>query len=94
MKTSLSPHSRERIKERAHLPKSAHHKAAETAWQSGHRAASYSGSFRRFLDGMALEHHNTPVVWSQRIWIFSTEGVLITILNLPARYRGVQPKNL
>lgn len=49
-----------------------------------------SGSLRRYLDALYHYNDNTNLVyvWAEKVYIFADDA-LITVLNLPTRYRNV-----
>lgn len=71
------------------VPKSAVKKLAVKARNQGVERVETHGSLRRYLD--SVYHYNEAanhiMVWSEKVWIFSGNA-LITVLNLPPRYRN------
>lgn len=50
----------------------------------------FHGSLRRYLDALYYynETANNIRVWAEKVYIFS-DNSLVTVLNLPPRFRGV-----
>lgn len=88
----ITNHAKDRLKERQGLSKTAAVKTAALAWEHGHRSASYTGSFRRYLDKLPRQG-SVPVVYNLHIWIFNTTGTLITSHPVPQKYRNHKAKD-
>lgn len=85
----LTKHSKDRMKERCGLNKSAQQKAAETALAKGITHSDTSGSLRRYLDGLYLQKKNANNlrIWGDKVFVFHNER-LITVLQVPNKYMG------
>lgn len=86
----VTRHGDRRTRERMGVPRSAVKRMAERAMTDGISRHDCSGSLRRYLD--SLYHYNETAnnirVWSEKVFIFS-DNYLITVLDLPTRYRNV-----
>ena len=85
----VTRHGDRRTRERMGIPRSAVKRMAAKAMTEGFTRQDCSGSLRRYLD--FLYHYNETAnnirVWSEKVWIFS-DNYLITVLDLPTRYRN------
>lgn len=93
MSATLTDHGMERLSERSGKPKRALQKLADDALARGAKHADFSGSFKRYLDGVFLEHRNASNmrVYAGQLFLFSGEA-LITAWPIPPKYRGVKVK--
>jgi hypothetical protein len=83
----LTNHAKKRLKQRLGLPKSACERAAQSAFDTGHKHSDAKGKARRYLDHLYLlylqyEKANNIRVKGQHVYLFSG-NVLVTVLNLP-----------
>lgn len=93
-KTVLTHHAIERAKGRCGLSKRAARRMAEKAWKQGLDPAMAQGAFRRYLDGIYLKHKTAEriKVYGLHVYLFTLEGVLITIYHVPGRFRSAAQK--
>lgn len=84
---TITTHGSKRSKERCGLGKSATPRMAERALDQGLRHSEVAGSLRRFLDALYLSHGNATNmrIWNKKVYLFA-QSVLITIIDVPARY--------
>ena len=84
---TLTIHGGKRSKERCGLGKSASSRMADRALEQGLRHSEVAGSLRRFLDSLYLSHCNATNmrIWNKKVYLFR-QNVLITIIDVPARY--------
>ena len=83
----LTDHGRKRGKERAGLAPGALKRAAGKALAEGLKPRDTTGSLRRYLDKISIEHPGKhPRVHADHIFIFA-DSDLITVLHLPHEYR-------
>lgn len=83
----LTEHGRRRGKERAGLAPGALKRAACKALAEGLKPRDTTGSLRRYLDKISIEHPGKhPRVHADHIFIFA-DSDLITVLHLPHEYR-------
>jgi hypothetical protein len=86
MSTILSDHSKKRGKERLGLKPKSLQKVSDEAYTNGHTIASFSGSFRRYLDKLAITGKGIIRVHNKSVFIFKA-NVLITVYQVPSQYR-------
>ena len=85
----ITNHGEERIRKRTGVPRKAVDRMAKRALIEGVGRCKFSGSLRRYLDGMYHaydESANNIKVWGEKVWIFNGD-VLITVMDLPQRYK-------
>lgn len=87
--THVTKHGSLRIKERCGLRKKAVQRLADSAFSRGKRIHDFSGSFRRYLEGvyMAQGNVNNTRVYNEKIWLFA-DRTLITVWHLPNEYKS------
>lgn len=85
----VSRHGEQRSRERLGVPKRAVARMADAALKTGAKHSDFSGSMRRYLDGVFLEHGkpNNMRVYNQHLFLFSGE-TLITVWPVPPKYRN------
>ncbi len=84
----LTEHGRKRGKERAGLAPGALKRTACKALADGLKPRDTTGSLRRYLDKISIEHLGShPRVHADHIFIFGADSSLITVLQLPREYR-------
>ena len=85
----VTNHADKRIRQRVGVPRSAAHKLATKARSQGVERRDTSGSLRRYLDHVYYYNDNSDAiyVWAEKVYIFA-DTALITVLNLPTRYRN------
>ena len=83
----LTDHSAQRLKERCGSNKSSMQKTAETALEKGIQHSETSGSLKRYLDGLYLQHKNANNmrIWGDKLFLFCNVR-LVTVLQVPTRY--------
>jgi hypothetical protein len=81
---SISEHASTRMKERLGIPKSAHQRTAQRAFDQGVKHSETFGNLCRYLDKQYLSHSqaNNMRVHGHHIFVFA-DTVLITVLHLP-----------
>lgn len=89
MRVHVSKHGQHRIGERCGLRRKAIHRLADTAFNRGSRIHDFSGSFRRYLEGIYLAQGNANNlrVYAEKVWLFA-DSTLITIWHLPNEYKS------
>ena len=92
MTAFVTQHGEKRVRKRMGLPKRAVQKLAERALTEGVDHGSFSGSFKRYLDGVFLSKQNADNlrVFHGFLFLFSCE-TLITCWPLPNRFRNAKP---
>ena len=85
----VTKHGSGRVRERMGVPKRAVEKMAMDALAKGKRHSDFSGSMRRYLDGVFLQYGtaNNMRVFSQHLFLFR-DDTLITAWALPSKYRN------
>lgn len=85
----VTKHGGRRAVERLGIPKRSVERMADRALADGARHADFSGSMRRYLDGVFLRYGkaNNMRVYNQHLFIFDHDN-LITAWALPPRYRS------
>ncbi len=89
MNVHVSKHGKERIGERCGLRKRAVQRLADSAFNRGKRIHDFSGSFRRYLEGvyMAQGNANNLRIYNEKLWLFA-DSCLITVWHLPNEYKS------
>ena len=84
----VTNHAKERTRQRVGLPKRVIEKNALKAFDEGIRHNELSGSIKRFVDGLYLQYQtaNNIRIYCGNVYLF-TGNVLITVLQLPPKYR-------
>jgi hypothetical protein len=85
----VTKHSEARSRERLGIPKKAVAKMATEALERGKRHSDFSGSIKRYLDGVFLtcRSANNMRVHAQHLFLFNGE-TLITVWQIPPKYRN------
>lgn len=89
MSVIITDHSVIRASQRLGLNKSALVRTAQLALDGGIGAGCYSGSFRRYLDKLSIDHRSTQRIHGKFIFCFFGE-TLATVLSIPQKYRNVR----
>lgn len=89
----VTEHGELRVRKRMGLPRKAVEKMAQTALEIGSRHGHFSGSFRRYLDGVYLYQRtaNNLRVYAGYVFLFD-DADLITCWNVPGKFRKVKPR--
>ena len=86
----ITRHGDFRTRKRVGVNRSAVKKLAKKALVCGISRHETHGSLRRYLD--YLYHYNESAenirVWSEKVWIFTENNILVTVLDLPQRYKS------
>ena len=90
----VSKHANKRIHERINVPKSAIDKLATKALEEGITHKEATGQLSKYLDKLFLTHTNNAKmrVYNQKVFIFSSEDTLITVIDLPTNLKKVAEK--
>lgn len=90
----VTKHAKYRIKQRMGLSTTISEKIAKKALDIGIKSSDVSGGLRRYLDMLYLTRKtaNNIRIYNDKIFIFSNE-ILITILNLPNRFKNIINSN-
>ena len=85
---TVTRHARRRVRERVGIPARAVQRYAETAYNDGLRHGELTGGLARYIDGVYLSKRkaNDIRVYGEYAFLFQ-DAVLITIINLPNRYK-------
>lgn len=85
----VTRHGDKRTRKRVGVNRSAVERTARKALTYGVSRLSTQGSLRRYLD--YLYHYNESAgkirVWAEKVYIFTDGDILITVLDLPQRYK-------
>ena len=86
----ITRHGDFRTRKRVGVNRSAVEKMARKALANGVARHETKGGLRRYLD--YLYHYNESAanirVWSEKVWIFTDRNILVTVLDLPQRYKN------
>lgn len=87
--THVTRHGAARIKERCGIRRKAMQRLADTAFNRGLCMREFSGSFRRYLEGIYLTQctANNLRVYGEKVWLFA-DTTLVTIWHLPNEYKS------
>ena len=86
----VSRHGEKRTRERLGIPRKAVERMAQKALVEGRSHADFSGSFKRYLDSVFLEHQKAAKmrVYGQHLFIFASDETLITVWMLPEKFKN------
>lgn len=90
----VSKHANKRIHERINIPKKAIDKLAMKALEHGITHKEAKGQLSKYLDKLFLAHQNNAKmrVYNQKVFIFDSNEILITVIDLPTNLRKVAEK--
>jgi len=83
----LSEHAIDRARERFKWNRSALERMTAKALAEGVGSGDFSGSLKRYLDKLQIQHRHRDVILGDVIFVFGNE-TLITVLNLPKEFRN------
>lgn len=84
-----SDHGKKRIRQRVSISK----RQVDLAIKRGNSINKYSGSFRRYLDKLRAKQEEVHLrIYGNHIYIFNAYWILITVLNIPAKYLKYKSK--
>lgn len=86
----ITKHSEERCKDRLGLSKKITGKVAEKAIKEGKGLNDLKGSLKRYIGYIYLKNDRkfTHIrVYNQKIFLFTETYILVTILELPSKYK-------
>jgi hypothetical protein len=90
MSIDVTHHGKRRIRERCGIKSKGADRLARIAFEKGLTRSDVSGSLARYMD--FLYHYNCEAnnvrIYGDKIYIFCNE-VLVTVYNLPKRYRDM-----
>lgn len=88
MELIITNHAIDRTKQRVGISKRLAEKNAMRAYESGIKHSETSGSLKRYLDKLYLEHKtsNNVRIYCGNIYIFHGD-ILLTVFPLPEKYR-------
>lgn len=88
----LTHHGEERMRKRLGLPRKAVARTAEKALREGYTHSQFSGSFKRYLDGVYLKERtaNNLRVYGGHLYLFAGE-TLVTCWQVPNKFRNAKP---
>ena len=86
----VTRHGDKRTRKRVGVNRSAVERTARKALMNGVARHETKGGLRRYLD--ALYHYNMSAenmrVWGEKVWLFTDKNILITVLDLPRKYKN------
>lgn len=86
----VTRHGEKRTRKRVGVNRSAVEKMARKALANGVARHETKGGLRRYLD--YLYHYNKSAehmrVWGEKVWLFTDKNILITVLDLPRKYKN------
>lgn len=85
---NISNHAIDRVKQRSGGNPE---KLLGDAMLNGNKPQQYVGSFRRYLDSLAIKHHSTPIIHKGKI-LFIRGSTLITLYDIPTKYKKYKAK--
>ena len=81
----VTKHAKKRLKERAGVHKRGREDYVERVMAEGILRYNTKGRLRKWMDLVWHgDNSKTPVLFGEKCYIFSRDGCLITILNLPS----------
>jgi len=86
----LTYHAIDRAKERMGIGRKSLMRMAEKARKLGIPTKAFRGAFRRYLEDISLKNETVAEfrVYGQYIYLFSSEGVLVTIYYVPNEFKS------
>lgn len=87
MEALLTGHAKERGRERIGLNAKALSRLTQHAMERGREPSEFAGSFRRFLDAIAIKGCSVVRVHGEFAYVFATDGHLKTVLAIPPKFR-------
>lgn len=93
MTLQVTAHGGKRVRERVGIPKRAVAKLAARAMVDGATHAQFTGSMKRYLDAIYMDHGsaNNMRILNGYLFLFADER-LVTCWLLPERFRRTKPK--
>ncbi len=90
----VTDHASLRMRKRCGIPKKSVHRIAQSALDEGITHKECTGGLKRYIDGVFLEHHNGGKIriYHNYVYIFTLTDTLITVLELPHKFRNVVNK--
>lgn len=92
----VSRHAKKRIKQRMGINKKASERVAKRALTEGLTHAETTSMLHRYLDSLYLSHEKGGKmrVYHQKVFVFSNNNVLITVLQLPTGLYNIEKADL
>ena len=88
MNAVMTDHAFDRAKERCGWNRNAAQRMANKALADGVILTDTAGSLKRYIDKQHISHPgHRSVIYGNSIFIFADENVVVTILDLPLKYR-------
>lgn len=78
----VSKHAKHRLRKRSSVSKRQNILAIER----GYSTDNFTGSFRRYLDKIKNKRNVNLIIYSNNIFIYGSNNILITVLNVPSKY--------
>lgn len=91
MKKIVTKHGKRRIKSRVGVRNANYN--YRLARIKGKKIGSFSGNFAKFLEYLEIKSKGTTIVYNNYIYIIRY-GRLITVLNVPYKYRDDRDKGI
>lgn len=93
MTLQITTHGGKRVRERVGIPKRAVARLAARAMADGAMHSQFTGSMKRYLDGIYMERGsaNNMRILHGHLFLFADER-LVTCWALPERFRRTKPK--
>jgi len=90
----ITKHAAQRTKERCGIPKKSAERIAMIAFENGISHKECNGKLRRYIDKIFLTYNKGANIriYNNHIYIFTTNGTLITVLTLPSEFSGTVNK--
>lgn len=95
MTLQITAHGGKRVRERVGIPKRAVAKLAARAMVDGATHSQFTGSMKRYLDAIYMDHGSTNNmrILNGYLFLFADER-LVTCWLLPERFRRTKPKGV
>jgi hypothetical protein len=82
MELTLTPHGKQRLKERG--GKST--RQLELAIERGKTPEQFSGRFKKYLDYKRITHKHSLIIYDNKIFVYNRDRGLITVVPIPTMY--------
>ena len=93
----VTHHAKKRLKQRMGINKKNYDKISKRALDEGLKHSETSGLLNKYLNKIFLSHDRKAGnlrVYHQKIFVFTSENILVTILQLPPHFYKIEKKDL
>ena len=94
---TVTHHAKKRLKQRMGINKKSYDKISKRALEEGLKHSETSGLLNKYLNKIFLSHDRKAGklrVYHQKIFVFTSDNILVTILQLPPHFYKIEKKDL